>query len=49
MIDWDYGPGVFTLWIIVAALGPVLFGAFVVDEYWEKHQADDDGSEDAFN
>ena len=49
MIDWDYGPGVFALWIVVAAAGPAIFGAFFVDAYWEKHQAEDDGSEDAFN
>lgn len=49
MLDIDYGPGVFLMWIVVAAGFPVLYGTFFVDAYWQKHQAEDDGSEDAFN
>ena len=49
MIDWYYGPCVFIFWISVAALGPIIFGTFFVDAYWEKHQAEDDGNENAFN
>ncbi len=49
MIDWDYGPGVFALWIAVAAIGPILYGTFVIDAYWQKHQAEDDDSPDVFN
>jgi len=48
MIDLDYGPGVFAFWIIVAAGVPCLYGAFVVDAHWKKHQADS-SDDDVFN
>jgi len=48
MIDLDYGPGVFILWIVVAAVFPILYGVFFVDANWKKHQDDDDG-DDVFN
>jgi len=48
MIDLDYGPGVFALWIVVAAVFPILYGTFVIDAHWKKHQQEGD-TEDAFN
>ncbi len=48
MIDLDYGPGVFALWIAVTIICPAIYGIFFVDANWEKHK-DEDSSEDVFN
>jgi len=48
MLDLDYGPGVFTMEILIAAGFPILYGLFLVDAHWKKHQAED-SSDDVFN
>lgn len=47
MIDVDYAPAVFAGIIICVFLFPALYGAFLVDKYWEKHQKE--AKEDVFN
>jgi len=48
MIDLDYGPGVFMLWIAVVVICPLIYGLFFVDAHWRKHQQEED-SDDVFN
>jgi len=48
MIDLDYGPGVFALWIAVTVICPLIYGLFFVDAHWRKHQQDND-NDDVFN
>lgn len=48
MIDLDYGPGVFALWITVVLVCPAIYGMFFVDAHWRKHQQED-SNDDVFN
>jgi len=48
MIDIDYGPGVFGACILLVFIAPAIYGYFLVDRYWKKHQESDD-TDDAFN
>jgi len=48
MIDIDYGPGVFAVWIALVVIAPAIYGAFFVDAHWKKHQEDNEDM-DAFN
>jgi len=48
MIDIDNGPLVFAIIIFFVFLIPILYGAFVVDAHWKKHQAEA-GDDDVFN
>ena len=48
MIDLDYGPGVFAMWIALVVIAPAIYGIFFVDANWRKHQQEDD-SDDVFN
>ncbi|MDH5231818.1 MAG: hypothetical protein OEY38_17290 [Gammaproteobacteria bacterium] len=48
MIDLDYGPGVFAMWIIIVVLAPALYGLLFVDKYWEQHQKEN-SNDDVFN
>jgi len=49
MIDIDYAPAVFAMWIIMVLVLPALYGMFLVDAYWKKNkeQVGDQG-EDVF-
>ena len=46
MIDIDYGPGVFAVYILAVFILPFLY-SFIVDKYWKQHQADQSMSKDA--
>lgn len=46
MIDIDYGPGVFAVYILAVFLLPFLY-SFIVDKYWKQHQSDQSMSKDA--
>lgn len=48
MIDLDFGPGVFMLWIAVVFIAPTLYGIFLVDAHWKKHQSET-AKDDVFN
>jgi hypothetical protein len=48
MIDLDYGPGVMMLWIAVVFALPTLYGMFIVDAHWRKHQQEG-SKDDVFN
>jgi len=48
MLDIDYGPGVFMLWIAVVVIVPAIYGIFFVDAHWKKHQQDTT-DDDVFN
>jgi hypothetical protein len=47
MFDVDYAPGVFAGIIFWVFILPALYGMFVVDKYWKKHQ--EEKKEDVFN
>lgn len=49
MLDLDYGPGVFAMWIAVVVICPAIYGMFFVDAHWKNHQENDTGNDDAFN
>ncbi|KAF0190653.1 MAG: hypothetical protein FD165_2555 [Gammaproteobacteria bacterium] len=40
MIDIDYAPAVFAMWIIMVLVCPAIYGLFVVDKYWKKNKED---------
>jgi hypothetical protein len=48
MLDIDYSPGVFFMWICVVVICPAIYGIFFVDANWKKHAEKDDG-DDVFN
>ena len=48
MIDIDYGPGVFAAIIAIVFIAPALYGIFLVDANWKKHQSENT-DDDVFN
>jgi len=48
MLDVDYSPGVFAMWIALVVIAPAIYGIFFVDAHWKKHQEAND-TDDAFN
>jgi len=48
MLDIDNGPLIFGIIIFLVFLVPVLYGTFVVDAHWKRHQ-EEAGDEDVFN
>jgi hypothetical protein len=47
MFDVDYAPAVFAGIIFCVFLFPALYGIFLVDKHWKRHQ--NEKSDDAFN
>lgn len=47
MLDIDFAPGVFMMWIAVVVIFPALYGIFFVDKYWKQHKSEK--ADDAFN
>lgn len=47
MIDYDFAPGVFAMWIALTVAAPTLYGLLFVDKYWKQHKAEK--ADDAFN
>lgn len=47
MFDVDYAPAVFAGIIFWVFLLPALYGIFLVDKHWKRHQ--EEKSEDSFN
>lgn len=48
MLDIDHGPMIFMIWIAVVFIAPALYGVFLVDAFWKKHQQEG-GKDDVFN
>ena len=49
MIDIDYAPGVFAMWILLVVVAPAVYGLFVDTKWKENKENISDEDADAFN